>query len=290
MLKKHLSSSWKNALKHLYINPLEACNLKCKICYTQKTKAILSSEEILDFIHRYQATQKLESVTFCGGEVFLLRDFSSLVNQLTADNLFIQIISNGTLDRLAEIKQPNMVNLIVSLDGLEEYHNQNRGLGNFAKSIQFLKKAIALGFHTEVFTIVTRENLATIPEFEQALTKQLGKEIDITYHPRKPLAYLQNHPVSNVVGQVNNFNFLNKDELKNLMQNKKTFPPRNLGCYQIALMSDKKIYACCEGIRPLGDLETPIVALIANLQKRICCGCSEPDFVCGFKDIFLEVE
>ena len=277
-------------LKHLYINPLEACNLNCKICYTKKTKAVLSNVEILDFIARYQTVQKLESVTFCGGEVFLLADFPALINELTAQNLFIQIISNGTIDRLAEITQPNMVNLIISLDGLEAYHDQNRGPGNFAKSIQLLKKALTLGFHGEVFSIVTRENLATIPEFEKDLTKQLGQKVDVTYHPRKPLAYLQNHPVSNVLGQVSDFNFLSKDELKTLLKNKQTFPPKNLGCFQIALMSDKKVYACCEGIHPLGEIETPVETLIANLQKRICHCCSEPDFVCGFKDIFLEVE
>ena len=290
MLVKQLSPAWKNALKHLYINPLEACNLNCKICYTKKTKAVLSNEEISNFIARYQTSQKLESVTFCGGEVFLLRDFPTLVNQLTAQNLLVQIISNGTLDRLTEIAQPNLVNLIISLDGLEAYHDQNRGPGNFAKSIDFLKKALALGFHIEVFSIVTRENLAAIPEFEQVLSKTLGKKIDITYHPRKPLAYLQNHPVSNVLGQINNFNFLSRAELKTLFKSKITFPPRNLGCYQISLMSNKKVYACCEGIRPLGDLKTPIPILIANLQKRICHGCSEADFICGFQDIFSKIE
>lgn len=277
-------------LKHLYINPLETCNLNCKICYTKKTRAVLSNVEILDFIARYQTVQKLESVTFCGGEVFLLADFPALINELTAQNLFIQIISNGTIDHLAAIAQPNMINLIISLDGLEAYHDQNRGPGNFSKSIQLLKKALELGFHVEVFSIVTRENLATIPEFEKFLIKQLGQKVDVTYHPRKPLAYLQTHPVSNVLGQVSNFNFLSKDELKTLLKNKQTFPPKNLGCFQIALMSDKKIYACCEGIHPLGDLNTPVKILISNLQKRICDGCSEPDFVCGFKDIFLEVE
>jgi hypothetical protein len=90
-----------------------------------------------------------------------------------------------------------------------------------------------LGFHVEVFSIVTRENLASIPEFEKSLTQQLGQKIDITYHPRKPLAYLNNHPVSNVIGQVRDFNFLTKNELKNLIQTKKTFPPQNLACYQL---------------------------------------------------------
>jgi MoaA/NifB/PqqE/SkfB family radical SAM enzyme len=133
-------------LKHLYINPLEACNLNCKICYTKKTKTVLSNVEILDFIARYQTVQKLESITFCGGEVFLLQDFSSLINELTTKNIFIQIISNGTIDRLSEIKQANMVNLIISLDGLENYHDQNRGQGILPKVSNYLKKQSSWAF------------------------------------------------------------------------------------------------------------------------------------------------
>jgi len=266
--------------------------LQCKICYTKKTKSLLSNQEVLDFVKRYQQIQKLESITFCGGEVFLLKNFSQLVNELTKQDIFVQIISNGTIDRLAEIKQTNMVNLIISLDGLEKYHDLNRGHGNFAKSIQLLKKAIKLNFHTEVFSIVTKENLNLISQFEQELMKQIGKKIEITYHPRKPKKYLTQHPISNILGQVENFNFLDLKEVKQLMKQKKTFPPQNLTCYQISLMSDKKIYACCEGIQPIGNIDTDIEKLIQNFQKRVinknCLNCVEPNFVCGFKELFLE--
>jgi len=286
-----------NQLKHLYINPIEQCNLNCKICYTKKTKSVLSKQEILDFIERYQKVQKLESITFCGGEVFLIKEFSQLINELTDQDIFIQIISNGTIDRLKEIKEPNMVNLIISLDGLEDYHDLNRGIGNFTKSIELLKKAITIGFHTEIFSIVTKENLQSIPQFEKEIFQKLGKTVEITYHPRKPINYLNNHPISNILGQVRNFNFLSQVEVKTLLENKKTFPPKNLGCYQIALMSDKQIYACCEGINAIGNINTDVKELINNFQNRLinschqnCLDCTEPDFVCGFKDIFSKIE
>jgi hypothetical protein len=32
-------------------------------------------------------------------------------------------------------------------------------------------------------------------------------------------------------------------------------------------MSDKKVYACCEGIHPLGDIDTPVITLINNLKN-----------------------
>jgi organic radical activating enzyme len=290
-----ITTHLENVLKHLYINPLERCNLACKICYTKKTKFVLSNQAILDFVKRYQQVQELDTITFCGGEVFLLKDFPALVNQLTKEGLFVQIISNGTIDRLTEIEQPNSVNFIVSLDGLEAYHDQNRGQGNFAKSTTLLKKAISLGFHTEVFSIVTKNNLSLIDEFEASLQKILGQTPPVTYHPRKPRTYLQKHPISNVLGQVRGFDFLSLAEVKELMQTKKTFPPQNLGCYQVSLMSDGRIYGCCEGITPLGDIQTDTAELVTNLRTRIglwdgegyhgkCLGCVEKSFVCGVKE------
>lgn len=281
-----------NQLKHLYISPLEQCNLNCKICYTKKTKAVLSNEEILNFVEHYQKVQKLESVTLCGGEVFLLQNFPELVNHLTTQNIFVQIISNGTIDRLDEIKQANMVNLIISIDGLETYHDLNRGSGNFAKSISLLQKAINLGFHTEIFSIVTKENLNSIAEFEKEIEQQLGKKIEITYHPRKPMSYLKNHPISNVLGQVEGFNFLEKKEVEKLMLERQTFPPKDLGCFQISLMSDGQVYACCEGVKPIGNIKTDSKELIKALKNRLtewddkyyqtkCNGCTEKDFICG---------
>jgi len=289
-IAKHLA----NTLKHLYINPLEECNLACKICYTKKTKFVLSNQEILDFIARYQTIQQLESVTFCGGEVFLLKDFPDLVNQLTKQNIFVQIISNGTIDRLGQIADPNMVNLIISLDGVQNYHDQNRGRGNFQKSINLLQKAMKLGFNVEIFSIVTQENLNQIPQFEKKLATLLPQTVAITYHPRKPRAYLQKHPTANILGEVAGFNFLNQRQIANLMQTKQTFPPKNLGCYQIALMSNGQIFACCEGIKSIGNLQTDIEELITNFKNRLtvwqnkndnkqCLGCVEKDFVCGFR-------
>ena len=114
-----------DALSHLYISPLELCNLSCKICYTKKTPLILQKEDIVDFIRKYKKVRKLETVTFCGGEVFTLNYFTDLVNLLNESGLFIQIISNGTIDKLSEIHTPNSVNLIVSFDGFEKYLGLN---------------------------------------------------------------------------------------------------------------------------------------------------------------------
>ncbi len=289
-IQKHLDT----VLHHLYINPLEKCNLKCKICYTRKTSPILSAEQIMVFLEAYQKAHALQTITFCGGEVFALAYFPQLVNTLVRQGIFIQVITNGTIDTLDQFENPNAINLIVSLDGLANYHDANRGEGSFQKSLTFLEKAKKMTFHTEIFSIVTRQNLLNIDSFEEFLHKKFG-DIPVTYHPRKPPTYLLHHPVSNIVGQVTGFDFLTPKEMVTVMRERTVFPPKNLGCYQIALMSDGKVYGCCEGVTPLGTMYDPMITLFQQLKKRVisweasntlanCLGCSQPDFMCGIKE------
>ncbi len=289
-----IRTHYEQVLGHVYVNPLERCNLRCKICYTRKTDPILKESEILGFIHRYKQVHPVSVVTFCGGEVFALPYFTRLVNALSKQGILIQIITNGTIDKLSEFHEPNSINLIVSIDGLRKYHDKNRGKGNFTKSLKFLRKAGEMGFHSEIFSIVTKQNYPDIGLFEQYLHKTLNQNISVTYHPRKPPAYLLHHPVSNIFGDINGFDFVSHEEMHDLFRNRKTFPPKELGCYQIALASDGKVYGCCEGTIPLGQMDDDIQLLLKKLKDRLviwnsakapkhCLGCSQPDFVCGIK-------
>jgi MoaA/NifB/PqqE/SkfB family radical SAM enzyme len=277
-------------LRHIYINVLEKCNLRCKMCYTRKTSPILSKDEILRFVKKYQKAHILETVTFCGGEVFSLSYFPTLVNHLTKEGLIVQIITNGTIDKLDQISSPNAVNLIVSLDGLKDYHDANRGAGNFEKSISFLQKAQTLGFHFELFSIVTRQNFEHIDEFETMLHKTFNKLVPITYHPRKPLAYLTSHPFSNIDTKEAGFDFLTNEQMLTLFKTKKTFPPRGLGCFQIALSSNGNIYGCCEGTTPIGTIDDDTVKLIHALTQTVQKGCAYPGFMCGMKQYLKQYE
>ncbi len=300
MLSQRIEDHLKQVLQHLYINPLEKCNLKCKICYTKKTSPILPMETIVSFVDAYQKIQNVNTITFCGGEVFALDYFPNLVNLMSDRNIFVQIITNGTIDVLERITHPNNVNLIVSLDGIEPLHDANRGEGNFRKSIQFMQKAHRLGFHLDVFSIVHKNNLHSIDAFEETLYRELGFLPTVTYHPRKPPTYLQAHPISNIVGETQQFDFLSKTEMLELMKTRNVFPPKDLGCYQIAVASDGKAYGCCEGTIPLGTLQNTPQELIDVLRSRLaawsktdttigCMGCSQHEFMCGIKEYLVDL-
>ena len=98
----------------------------------------------------------------------------------------------------------------------------------YRKSVDFMKKAKTLGFHEDVFSIVHQQNLDHIDAFESALQAELGFLPVVTYHPRKPPMYLNSHPLSNIFGKIEEFNFLTKPQMIKLMQTRNIFPPKEL--------------------------------------------------------------
>ena len=289
------------SLENIYISPLEQCNLHCRYCYTHKTKNILTDTQILRFIDRYSRFihksyfLNLKSVTFCGGEVFLLPFFPKLINKLITDNIFITIITNGTIDKLDQIKEPHNCQLLVSIDGPQEIHDANRGQGNFDKSVSFIKHALSLGFPVEIFYLVTKDSYRYIDSFNLL-------DLKITY-------------------LTDRLHSLTPSQTLNLKQNYPTYPSPNFGCYQLALQSDGLIYGCCESPIPLAKISDPIPKIIdnyhksllfcrkcvaldfsahnecdppaggepegsehcKNLMQAICAGCCAPDYICGYK-------
>ena len=282
-----------SSLENLYISPLELCNLNCQSCYTLKTKNILSNDQILDFVNRYQKIQLLKSIIFCGGEVFTLPDFPELINQLIDENIFISIITNGTIDRLNEIKSPHNCQLIVSLDGPKEIHDNNRGIGNFDKSIKFIEHVQSLDFPVEIFYLVTNKSYEFIKEFS-----------------------INNLPITYLTDRLGS---LTTDQVLDIKRNYPTYPVKNLGCSQISLQSNGLIYGCCETNLSIGKITDPIEKIIKNyldsfkqcqkceannfsarseregmspkvastakirLPSSICNGCCDPEFLCGYK-------
>ncbi len=333
-----------SALENIYISPLENCNLNCKLCYTHKTKNVLTNQQILIFIEKYDEALRnqcffstlnlatdspekknvdkkresyLKSILFCGGEVFILPKFTNLVNDLIQKNIFITVITNGTIDKLDQIKSPQNCQLLVSLDGPELIHDQNRGSGSFQKSISFIHKAISLGFPVEIMFLITPDSYDYKDTFSAYLKDLLGIEIKLNYITQKTIFYTQNHPLSN---QNNQNPALTPAQIVDIKTNYNSVPSKNFGCFQISLQSDGQIYGCCESPVSLGktndDPQVYIQKFIdslspcqnckfgadnvffsaqssersegASTKKSLssqlqCNGCCCPNFLCGYK-------
>ena len=297
-----------SALENIYISPLESCNLECKYCYTPKTTNTLTNQQILDFINRYnnfliensedafflsiqRATHigrleknrikefsndiKLKSVILCGGEVFTLLDFPKLVNELIQKDIFVTIITNGTIDRLDEIRQSADCQILVSLDGPKVIHDQNRGVGNFEKSIQYIKHAQILGFSVGIMFLITKDSYSNKDSFPKELMRQCANELSFTYLTDRKMS-------------------LTPDQCLDIKLHYPTFPAKNFGCFQLSLQSNGIITGCCESNKRLGKITDDPKIYINNFMKSLspcikcqkCSGCSDINYFCGYPKEF----
>lgn len=274
-------------LTNIYISPLELCNLHCQSCYTKKPKNILTNDQILDFIDRYQDHLKkirshvfsatlslatdsqerkkhdenlqLKSIILCGGEVFTLPDFPALVNALLKKGIFITIITNGTIDRLTEIADPHNCQLLVSFDGPESVHDQNRGLGNFQKSKAFVRHAIDLGFPVGIMYLITAASYPFKDSFDLfGLSKTYLTDRLHSLTPAQIIDIKKHYP---------------------------TFPPKDFHCSQLSVQSDGFIYGCCESPLPLAKMTDPVDSIISKFIDTVTHsphGCCAPNYLCGY--------
>lgn len=275
------------SLENIYISPLEKCNFNCQLCYTKKTSSILSNRKILDFLKRYEQFVNLKSVIFCGGEVFTLPDFHQLINKLTGQSFFVTVITNGTVDRLLEIDSPQNCQLLVSLDGPKEIHDQNRGEGNFNKSIEFIKKASGLGFPVEIMFLITPASYYYKDTFPNLINRLTSLPVKINYITQKTFFYTQNHPLA----AQKNFPGLTPGQIIDIKKNYSSIPPKKFGCYQLSLQSNGFLYGCCESTLPIGKITDQIENIIKNFRLSLetcqkcsqnCLGCCQPEFSCGY--------
>ena len=284
-------------LENIYISPLEECNLNCQYCYTKKTKNRLTNEQILSFVKKYKKYLKsiggdLKSILFCGGEVFMMSDFIDLINNLSNQGIFISIITNGTIDRLKEIKNPNNCQLLVSLDGIKEVHDKNRGLGNFDKTTEFIKQGLKLGFHLEIMFLVTPLSFEFIDTFQNYIGHFVGsKNIIINYITQKSTSFTKEHPLSNE----KKLKSLTREQVIKIKNKYRSIPPKNFGCFQVALQSNGLIYGCCESPTSIAKIDNEPKIIVDNFlatlnrcnkclnKSDVCNGCSDPDFLCGYK-------
>jgi len=286
MIKKYQIVS---ALENIYINPLEKCNLDCKYCYTKKTQHLLSNNEILKFIDRYSKFIKLKSIYFCGGEVFTLPDFPELINELSRKNIFTRIITNGTINRLKEIKNPENCQLLVSLDGPQEIHDENRGKGNFQKTIEFIKNALSLNFPVEIMFLITPKSYPYLNSFPKSVNLLIRNPVNFIYITQKTFYFTQGHPLNN---QNNKQKALIPEQIINIKQNYPSSPERSFGCYLLSLQSNGLIYGCCEAKTPIAKISDPVEVIVNNFKNTLstcqkceqknCLGCCEPNFLCGY--------
>lgn len=137
-----------------------ACNLKCSHCGSRAGKrrpTELSTEECFDVVDQL-ARLGTREITIIGGEAYLRRDWTDIIARITSHGIHASMQTGGkalTEERVKAAKDAGLKTCGVSVDGLEELHDEIRGVkGSFRAAMNALellqKYDIPSGCNTQI--------------------------------------------------------------------------------------------------------------------------------------------
>jgi radical SAM protein with 4Fe4S-binding SPASM domain len=161
------------SLRYLEMQITDSCNLQCKHCYIKNSAGNeLSSKQIKDILTELEEMQGLR-VLITGGEPLLHRNFDVINEMLPDFSLRAVLFTNGLLLKKERLRNLNVREIQVSIDGLESGHDQIRGIGTYRAAMDAIELARDAGFSVSISTMIHRKNLADFDNMER-LFKNLG--------------------------------------------------------------------------------------------------------------------
>src|SRR4030043_856357 len=161
------------SLRYLEMQITDKCNLKCKHCYiVNKGVSELSINQIKSVLKEFEEMQGLR-VLITGGEPLIHSRFKA-INELLPEFFVRKVLfTNGLLLNKKALKNLNLDEIQISIDGLKDAHDSLRGKGTFGLAIEAVKRAIDYGFEVSISTMVHPKNLDDFDEMDK-LFKDIG--------------------------------------------------------------------------------------------------------------------
>lgn len=241
------------------------CPLNCKHCYLGKKKNIYINKNNLTNILKQIVDLGISFVQLTGGEVTTYPYLEYAIDYLTKHYIQVNVSTSGydCNDNIIEVikkigKTGGFVR--VSLDGLENYHNNIRQNKNsFKNAISFITKIISYGIPVQVATCVIDQNKEELSKLTN-IVKSLGVNRQIF-----ELVYTQGNAKENeMISKYTNNEFLeilkelSKDYSDDTFDISTETNDQNINCgagYKIYKISyNLKVTPCVTMEYSLGDL------------------------------------
>ncbi len=173
-------------MTYLFWEATLRCNLRCRHCGSScegksPVRELETAEVkgILDTIAQdFNARRIFVSIT--GGEPLLRKDLFEVVAHMTQLGMRSCIVTNGTLldeEKAKRLWDAGMRTICVSIDGLQDEHDQVRGKDSWGKALAGVTAARRVGFkRVEAITCVRPAQLGHLPEIEHAV-RQAGAQM-----------------------------------------------------------------------------------------------------------------
>jgi radical SAM protein with 4Fe4S-binding SPASM domain len=141
------------SLRFLELQITSRCNLACLHCYQDAPSPIdLPLEAAVAVTRRFEEMAGLK-ILISGGEPMLYPRIFELLDKTAELPIRRVLITNGTLIHDQNVKQLNVDEVQISLDGWEHSHEIIRGIGSFGKTMR------AAGIAVSIATMIHRGNL-----------------------------------------------------------------------------------------------------------------------------------
>ncbi len=175
-----LTNSSKTLTAWLHIT--DRCNLRCTYCYLPHVRKDMSFAvgcAAIDATFRSAAIHGYNDVRlkYAGGEALLcfpriveLHDYSVKIAEKMGISVSGVIFTNGTLltSKIAKSIQSLGLELMISLDGIGQYHDQQRpyagGHGTFEDVQRAVNNSLDIGLIPHISITVSGQNVAGLPE------------------------------------------------------------------------------------------------------------------------------
>jgi len=169
-LPSHLLQFSKDKKPVIVWNITKRCNLKCVHCYAQaKLNATdqISTEQAKEIL-KDLAGFGVPVVLFSGGEPLMREDLVELAKYAVELGMRAVISTNGTLitrQKARELKQVGLSYVGISIDGMEEVHDNFRGVkGAFKKAMEGVYNCQQEGLKVGLRFTINKRNYTEIPK------------------------------------------------------------------------------------------------------------------------------
>ena len=212
-----------------------SCCFRCAYCGSSGGRAReneLSTEECLN-VAAQLSEAGCRRVSMIGGEVFMRKDWATIVGALTSRSVAVCIITNGfrmTDGIIADLKRVKIESVAISIDGPRRVHDAFRQKGSYDRAFETMNALSSAGIPVSVITALRSDNAPLLPEFFETLKKTpifawqiqacspmgnaLKNAVDVRFDAKAVMEFIRkvNGTASFYVGAADNVGYYTPDE------------------------------------------------------------------------------
>lgn len=165
-------------LETICVRVTTKCNMKCRHCWAPFSDKVIDIDlnELVTFISLLKSKVGLKHVSLSGGEPTLYPQLKILLEKLFKQNLSVSITTNGISSTILyeiveqlKVINTSKLNVRISIDGWQTFHDSIRGNGTYDTAIQEVKQLSDVIGSVSINTVVMDK-----PKFIERIFKDLS--------------------------------------------------------------------------------------------------------------------